>query len=81
MSPEARNEYLKPYIYTTILKQEMINLKQENEGVNIKLNRCSSRIGKDKFSSLIYALYYIKKEEEQKKKKRKFKAADWMFFN
>ena len=81
MSPEARNEYLKPYIYTTILKQEMMNLKQENEGVNIKLNRCSSRIGKDKFSSLIYALYYIKKEEEQKKKNRKFKAADWMFFN
>lgn len=81
MTPEARNAYLQPYVYTSILKQELMNLKQENEGANIILKQCSRRIGKDKVSSLIYALLYIKREEEQKKKKRRFKASDWMLFN
>jgi hypothetical protein len=37
MTPEQRNEYLKPYVLTTILKEEMMNLREEHEGVNIIL--------------------------------------------
>lgn len=37
MKPEERNEYLKPYVYTTILRDEMLNLREETEGINIIL--------------------------------------------
>ena len=82
MTPEERNEYLKPFELTSILKDEMLNLREENEGINIILKRANKNIQKDKFSSLEYALYYIKQEEDSKrKKKKKFNAADWSFMN
>lgn len=81
MTPEERNEYLKPYKLTSILKEELLNLRQENEGININLKQANRGIHKDKFSALCYGLYYIKQEEESKKRKKKFVAADWMFKN
>ena len=81
MTPEQRAEYLKPFTLTSILKEEMLNLREENEGVNIILKRANSRIQKDKFSAFEYGLYYIKQEEDSKKKKKKFRAADFMFRN
>ena len=82
MTPEQRNEYLEPFQMTSILKEEMINLREENEGINIILKQASKGIGKDKFSSLCYGLYYIKQEEDSKKRHRKkFNAADWKFFS
>lgn len=81
MSPEERDDYLRPFKLTSILKEELLNLREENEGINIVLKRANKGIQKDKFSALIYGLYYIKLEEESKKKKKKFKASDWMFKN
>lgn len=81
MTPEQRADYLKPFTLTSILKEEMLNLREENEGVNIILKRANSRIQKDKFSAFEYGLYYIKQEEDSKRKKRKFKASDFMFRN
>ena len=81
MTPEQRAEYLKPYTLTSIFKEEMLNLREENEGVNIILKQANKSIKKDKFSAFEYGLYYIKQEEENKKKKGKFKAKDWMFMN
>lgn len=81
MSPEARNEYLKPFVLTSILKEEMINLREENEGINIILKQANKNIKKDKFSSFEYGLYYIKQEEDQKKKKKKFNVKDFFFMN
>jgi hypothetical protein len=66
---------------TTILKEEMANLREENEGVNIILKRANKGINKDKFSAFEYGLYYIKQEEEKKKKKKRFNAKDWCFLN
>ena len=63
-----------------ILKEEMSNLHEENEGVNIILKQSNKKIPKDKFSAFEYGLYYIKQEEENTKKRRKFNAADWMFY-
>lgn len=81
MTPEERNEYLMPYQYTSILKDELMNLREENEGVNIILKQANKRIKKDTFSSLEMGLYYIMLEEENKKKKKRFSAKDWKFYN
>ena len=80
MKPEERAEYLKPFTLTSILKEEMLNLREENEGINIILKRANRGIQKDKFSSFEYGLYYIKQEEESKKKRKKFNAKDWAFY-
>ncbi len=81
MTPEQRNEYLKPYQLTSNLKEEMMNLREETEGINIILKQASKGIPKDKFSALCYGLYYIKQEEDRKKKKKKFNAKEWKFYN
>ena len=81
MSPEERADYLKPFTLTSILREEMLNLREENEGINIILKRANRNIGKDKFSSVEYGLYYIKQEEDKKRKKKKFNAKDWMLMN
>ena len=81
MTPEKRAEYLKPFTLTSILKEEMMNLREENEGINIILKQANKGIKKDKFSAFEYGLYYIKMEEESKKKKKKFKITDMMFSN
>jgi len=79
MSPEKRAEYLKPFTLTSILKEEMSNLREENEGINIILKQANKSIKKDKFSAAEYGLLYIKFEEDNKKKKKKFKASEMMF--
>ena len=76
MKPEERSNYLYPFTLTSILKEEMMNLREENEGVNIILKQANRSIRKDKFSAFEYGLYYIKQEEERKKKKRKFNAKE-----
>ena len=81
MKPEERAEYLKPFTLTSILREELMNLREENEGVNIILKQANRGIRKDKFSSFEYGLYYIKQEEDSKKKHKKFNAKDWQFFN
>ena len=81
MKDFARAEYLKPFTLTSILKEEMQNLREENEGVNIILKQANKGIKKDKFSSLEYGLYYIKQEEERLKKRKRFNAKDWQFMN
>lgn len=81
MTPEKRAEYLKPFNLTSILKEEMMNLREENEGLNIILKQANKSIRKDKFSAFEYGLYYIKQEEENKKRKKKFNAKEWKFFN
>ena len=81
MTPEERAEYLKPFTLTSILKEEMMNLREENEGINIILKQANRSIRKDKFSAFEYGLYYIKQEEDKKKKKKRFCASDWAFYN
>lgn len=81
MKPEERAEYLKPFTLTSILKEEMMNLREENEGVNIILKQANKSIKKDKFSAFEYGLYYIKQEEDSKKRKRKGRISEMMFMN
>ena len=81
MKPEERANYLKPFTLTSILKEEMMNLREENEGVNIILKQANRGIRKDKFSAFEYGLYYIKQEEESRKRKKKFNAKEWAFYS
>lgn len=81
MTSEQRAEELKPFTLTSILKEEMMNLREETEGVNIILKQANKSIRKDKFSAFEYGLYYLKLEEDKKKKRKKFNAKDWCFLN
>lgn len=80
MDNDKRAEYLKPFTLTTILREQMLNLVEENEGVNIILKQSSRSIKKDKFSAFEYGLYYIKQEEDRKKKRKRRNIADMMFY-
>lgn len=80
MDNDRRADYLKPFTLTTILREQMLNLVEENEGVNIILKQSSRSIKKDKFSAFEYGLYYIKQEEDKKKKRKKRSIADMMFY-
>lgn len=80
LSIDQRNERLKPFVLTTILKEQMCNLVEENEGQNIILKQSSRTVLKDKFSAFGYGLYFIKHEEDRKKKRHGGKR-ELMFFN
>lgn len=80
MKPEERAEYLKPFTLTSILKEEMMNLREDHEGVNIILKQANRTIRKDKFSSFEYGLYYIKQLEDSKRKRKKIKLSDMILF-
>ena len=81
MNADKRNEYLLPFTLTTVLREQMLNLVEENEGVNIILKQSNRGIKKDKFSAFIYALYYIKKQEDLLKRRRKRDVSKLMFFS
>ena len=81
MTVDQRNEYLKPFILTSILREQILNLVEENEGVNIILKQASRGIKKDKFSAFVYGLYYIKLDEERKNKRRGREISQFLFFS
>lgn len=81
MRPEERAEYLKPFFLTDVLKEQLMNLREETEGLNIILKQANKTIKKDKFSALEYALYYIKQEEDRKRKRKGRRFSDFMFMS
>lgn len=81
MTPEQQAEYLKPFTYTTILREQMSNLIEKNEGVNIILDRQNKAMKKDKFSAMEYALYYIKLEEQRNKKRGRRDLSKMMLYS
>lgn len=81
MDAVKRNERLQPFVLTTLLRSQMLNLVEDNEGVNIILKQSSRGIPKDKFSAFEYGLYYIKKDEDNKRKRKKRNISEMMFFS
>lgn len=81
MTPDERNTKLMPFQQTSILKEQMMNLVEKNEGVNIILEKNNRKIKSDKFSAFEYGLLYIKREEDKNKRRRKKSIADMMFFS
>lgn len=80
-SPEQRNDYLRPFVLTDALKAQMLNLIEDNQGINIILKQSSRSIGKDRFSSFIYGLYYIKQQQDKALRKKKRNINDFLFFS
>lgn len=80
MSAAKRAEYLQPYVLTSVLKSQMMNLIEENEGMNIILKQNNRTIKKDKFSALIYALSWTKSIEEKGGRKRRGDLTKLMLF-
>ena len=78
---DQRNEYLRPFVLTTSLREQMLNLVESNEGTNIILKQDNKSIKKDKFSAFIYGLYYIKKQEDLKNRRKKRDISQLMFFS
>jgi hypothetical protein len=80
MDATKRAEYLKPFVLTSILREQMLNLVEQNDGINIILKQSTKAVKKDKFSAFEYGLYYIKQEEERKRKRRHSGIGQMMFF-
>lgn len=81
MDASRRADYLKPFTLTTILREQLLNLVEDNEGINIILKQSSRAIPKDKFSAFEYGLYYVKQEEDRLKKRKKRDIKNLMFFS
>ncbi len=81
MTPEQRAEALYPFTMTTILREQMLNLVEENAGVNIILKQSNKGTKKDKFSAFEYGLYYVKQEEDRKKKRKTRDLSKMIFFS
>jgi hypothetical protein len=81
MDLDKRNEYLMPFVQTSILREQLLNLVEQNDGVNILLKRASTGIKKDKVSAFIYGLYYIKQQEDNRRKRKKRDISQLMFFS
>ena len=81
MTTDQRADQMMPFTQTTILKDQMLNLVEENEGTNIILKQANRGIKKDKFSAFEYGMFYIKREEDRNKKKHKRDISSFTFFN
>ena len=69
------------FVETDILKSQISNLIQENEGANIILKQSSRKILKDKVSALMYGLYWCKLQEDKRGRRKGRNIADFLFFS
>ena len=67
---DERAEVEIPYILTNNLCEEIMNLKYKARGNDSDVERISRRIPKDKYSSLLYGLYWIYLLEKENKIKK-----------
>ena len=68
LTAKQKVELQMPYIHTTLLINELINLQTETKGVNIKVKE-KSGMRKDRFSSLEYNWWVCLQLEQQLQKK------------
>lgn len=81
MSGSEMADYLAPYLNTTILKDEMLNLRSKQAGKDLSLERINNGIQKDRFSSLEYLLWCVKElEDKSRTKKESDNIMDYCFF-
>lgn len=73
MRPEDRIARLMPHELTTILINEILNLKLKPTGINnqIAVEQINKRMGKDKFSALEYGVWRVVELENETLSKRR----------
>ena len=64
---EDRSELELPYLLTDILCEEILNLKYRQAGNETRVDQITMRIRKDKFSALLYGLFWIYLQEQKNK--------------
>ena len=69
-SEELSNAQI-PYILTSNLCEEILNLTYKQAGSETRIDRVSRSIQKDKFSALMYGLYWIYLQEKKNKIKKR----------
>lgn len=81
-SIEERNLRLRPYVLTSILKAELMNLtRAEGATTQFRLEPINRGIAHDKVSALMYGMYVIKELEDAGKRRRRGQMAQFMFIN
>lgn len=80
MTKSQQEDYLLPYVQTSILRAQMVNLVLNQDGALLVLKQANSKIKKDKFSALIYAMSYCKDQEERDKRRKGNRLTDCMLF-
>ena len=68
LNPQEKIRYQLPYIHTTLLIDELVNLEHEEVGTRVRIYEKSGR-RKDRYSSLAYN-YYVALQIENRKAKR-----------
>ena len=85
MPPDKRAEYLIPFTMTDILFEQMMNLVRDTDKNRnsqlIILDQSNTRIRKDKFSALLYALAYCQRFDERHKNRKGVGQNRWMMFS
>lgn len=71
-----RANYEIPYILTDVLCEEILNLRYRQAGNGTKAEQISKRIKKDKYSALLYGLYWIHLQEQKNKTVKKRESID-----
>lgn len=80
LTAEQRVEELRPFVLTSILKEELLNLTENKSSKQFKLEPINKGIPHDKVSALMYGLYVIKQIEDEDRKRKKGRITDMMFF-
>ncbi len=78
MTEDDKTSWIVPFTQTSLLKDQLVNLEQKNDGVNIILARTNANIRKDKVSAIGYGLWYIKTEVDDVAMRRKQMTIDQM---
>lgn len=69
-------EYLRPYIMTDFLQEEIMNLEYKQSGHRTEVKQVSKSIQKDRFSALEYGLFWVYLEEQKNKTLREENIGD-----
>lgn len=77
-------EKLKPHMYTTSLKEEMMNLRRRNNinstSETVALEQVNKKMHDDKFMAFAYGLYWIKLQDDTRFKNKKHNNLKNMIF-
>lgn len=78
MDSERLMNELRPYLAVDLFAEEVMNLEYKQRGNQTDVKQISRAIPKDKFSAVVYALYwiYLKERENKKRQEEKFDWAD-----
>lgn len=80
LSSGQREDYLRPYVETSILKAQLANMVSASEGAQITLKQANDRIKKDKVSSLVYGLYWVMRQEKRNTNRKRMDFSKLMLF-